>query len=70
MKKYEVILKSGEIGIYFGRKKPKEGDRVKIHIGNGVFVHGFVYDVMDWFKPFLKPGIPDYGFNLKTVLRA
>ncbi|KKP89302.1 MAG: hypothetical protein UR95_C0010G0009 [Parcubacteria group bacterium GW2011_GWC1_36_108] len=47
MKKYEVILKSGEIGIYFGRKKPKEGDRVKIHIGNGVFVHGFVYDVMD-----------------------
>jgi len=46
MKKYEVILKSGEIGIYFGRKKPKEGDRVKVHVGGGIFVQGQVYDVM------------------------
>ncbi len=47
MKRYEVILKDGQIGFYFGKKRPVEGDYIKIHIGNGVFVHGFVYDVID-----------------------
>lgn len=47
MKRYEVILKDGTVGYYFGKKKPLEGEHVKVHVGNGVFVQGFVYDVID-----------------------
>lgn len=46
MKKWEVILTNSEIGIVFSKTKPKEQDKVKIHVGNGVFVTGFVYDVI------------------------
>ena len=46
MKRFEVILKDGTIGMYFGKKKPSEGEHVKVHVGNGEFVKGFVYDVI------------------------
>lgn len=46
MKKFEVILDDGTIGIYTGHKKPQTGDTVKVYVGNGVFVSGVVYDVI------------------------
>ena len=46
MKKYEVILTDQTIGIYTGRRKPQEGEKVKVYIGNGQFITGIVYDVI------------------------
>lgn len=46
MKKYEVILKDGTIGIYTSKSKPKEGQTVTVYCGNGISVQGIVYDVI------------------------
>ena len=46
MKKYEVILTNGEVGIFTGKKRPVEGQEVTVYCGEGVWCSGVVYDVV------------------------